>query len=159
MDKLLTILKENALQSADDIAVSLGCSVDEVRERIAAYEEEGVIRGYQAVVDEDKLDLDYETAVIEVRVVPEREGGFDRIASRISRFPEVESLYLMSGTYDLLIFLKGKNVRDVGEFVSRKLATLNGVAGTATHFKLKTYKQYGVMMEKPHEDERLKVSP
>ncbi len=159
MDELLKILQSNALESHANIARMLNVPAAEVARRVAAYERDGVIRGYQAILNEDQLDLDTVTAVIEVKVTPEREGGFNRIAERISRFPEVRSAYLMSGTYDLLIFVEGPNLQRVAAFVSEKLATINGVLSTSTHFMLKTYKRLGVLMESRHEDERLTVSP
>lgn len=97
--------------------------------------------------------------MIEVKITPEREGGFNRIADRISRFPEVESLYLMSGTYDLLLFIRGKSLHEVASFVSEKLSTMEGVNSTATHFRLKSYKRDGVLMHSEDEYERLKISP
>jgi DNA-binding Lrp family transcriptional regulator len=159
MDELLSILKKNALESPENIARMLNLSVDEVKARIAEYEKQGVIRGYQAIVNEDQLDLNRVTAVIEVKVTPEREGGFNRVASRISRFSEVQSVYLMSGAYDLLLFVAGKDLKDVALFVSEKLATIQGVISTSTHFMLKTYKHHGILMETSHEDERLQVTP
>jgi DNA-binding Lrp family transcriptional regulator len=159
MDKLLKILKDNALETPENIARMLDLPVQEVRARIAAYEKQGVIRGYQAILDEDQLALTRVMAVIEVKVTPEREGGFDRIAARIGRYPEVQSVYLMSGTYDLLLFVAGRSLKEVAFFVSEKLATLNGVLSTSTHFMLKTYKHHGVLMETEHADERLPVSP
>jgi DNA-binding Lrp family transcriptional regulator len=159
MDELLKILKKNALETPENIAKMLGTTADDVKKRIAEYEKNGVIRGYQAILNEDQLDLDRVTAVIEVKVTPEREGGFNRIASRISRFTEVQSLYLMSGSYDLLLFVSGRDLKQVAQFVSEKLATIEGVTSTSTHFMLKTYKHHGVLMETEHEDERLQVSP
>jgi DNA-binding Lrp family transcriptional regulator len=111
------------------------------------------------VLNEDALNLDTVTAVIEVKVTPERGGGFNRIADRLSRFPEVRSAYLMSGAYDLLLFVEGRNLRAVAAFVSEKLSTIDGVVSTSTHFMLKTYKRLGVLMEPSHEDERLTISP
>lgn len=159
MDELLKILANNALETPENIARMLNLSVDEVRKRIEEYERQGVIRGYQAILNTDQLDLELVTAVIEVKVSPEREGGFDRIASRISRFPEVQSAYLMSGAYDLLLFVAGRDLKEVAYFVSEKLATLDGVLSTSTHFMLKTYKHHGVLMVAEHGDERLQVSP
>lgn len=159
MDELLKLLKKNALESAENLGRMLNLSADEVKEKIAEYEKQGVIRGYQAVVDEDKLDLERVTAVIEVKVMPEREGGFDAVARRLSKFAEVQSIYLMSGGYDLLLFVAGKDLKQVATFVSERLATIQGVTSTATHFMLKTYKHHGVIMEPQHDDERLKVSP
>ena len=159
MDELLKILATNALEKRDDIARMLNVPAAEVDDRIAAYEKQGVIRGYQAVLNEDQLDLDKVTAVIEVKVTPQREGGFNTVADRISRYPEVRSAYLMSGGYDLLLFVEGKNLREVASFVSEKLAPLDGVISTSTHFMLKTYKRLGVQMHQETSDERLSVAP
>ena len=159
MDELLKILQSNALEKREDIARMLGVPAAQVDARIAEYERQGVIRGYQAILNEDQLDLDKVTAVIEVKVTPQREGGFDTIAERISRFPEVRSAYLMSGTYDLLLFVEGRTLREVAGFVSERLSPLEGVLSTSTHFMLKTYKRLGVMMQPEPIDERLTVSP
>jgi DNA-binding Lrp family transcriptional regulator len=159
MDELLKILESNALESREDIARMLGLSAAEVSQRIAEYEKRGVIRGYQAILNEDQLELDKVTAVIEVKVTPQREGGFDTIAERIGRFPEVRSAYLMSGTYDLLLFVEGRTLREVAAFVSERLSPLEGVLSTSTHFMLKTYKRFGVLMHQPGSDERLTVTP
>jgi DNA-binding Lrp family transcriptional regulator len=159
MDELLQLLKRNALESPASLATQLGIREDDVKKRITEYEASGVIRGYQALVNEDRLDLARVRAVIEVRISPEREGGFNRIAERIGKFPEVESMFLMSGAYDLLLFVAGSGLKDVALFVSEKLATIDGVLSTATHFMLKTYKDQGVLMEEQASEERLKVSP
>jgi DNA-binding Lrp family transcriptional regulator len=159
MDELLKILQENALESRETIARLLGVPIAEVEARIADYEKRGVIRGYQAILNEDQLGLDKVTAVIEVKVTPQREGGFDTIANRISRFPEVRSAYLMSGTYDLLLFVEGRTLREVAAFVSERLSPLEGVLSTSTHFMLKTYKRFGVLMHQERSDERLSVTP
>jgi DNA-binding Lrp family transcriptional regulator len=159
MDELLKILATNALETRDNIARMLNLPAAEVDAKIVAYEQQGVIRGYQAVLNEDQLDLDKVTAVIEVKVAPQREGGFNPIADRISRYPEVNSAYLMSGGYDLLLFIEGKNLRQVAAFVSEKLAPLDGVISTSTHFMLKTYKRLGVQMHQEKSDERLSVAP
>ena len=159
MNELLELLKQNALESPENLAKMLGVSVDDVKQQIAEYEKEGVIRAYQAIVNEAKLDASLVTTVIEVKVTPESEGGFDRIADRISRFPEVEACYLMSGTFDLLLFIKGRTMHEAAGFVSEKLATMPGVTSTATHFMMKTYKQNGILMHTGEDDERLKVSP
>jgi len=159
MDELLKILQANAIESRENIAKMLNSTVAKVNERIAKYEKNGVIRGYQAILNEDKLDLDTVTAVIEVKVTPQREGGFNVIAERISKFPEVRSAYLMSGTYDLLLFIEGRSLREVAAFVSERLSPLEGVLSTSTHFMLKTYKRLGVLMESGHAEERLSVAP
>ena len=159
MDELLKILQGNALESRAAIAKMLNLPLAEVEKRIADYEKAGIIRGYQAILNEDQLDLDQVTAVIEVKVTPQREGGFNTIAERISRFPEVRSAYLMSGTYDLLLFVEGRNLHQVASFVSERLSPLEGVISTSTHFMLKTYKRLGVLMHTEQQDERLSVAP
>jgi DNA-binding Lrp family transcriptional regulator len=159
MDELLRLLKENALESPANLAKMLGLSEKDVKDKIQEYEKNGVIRGYQAIVNEDSLNLDKVSAVIEVKITPEREGGFNGIAGRISRFPEVDAMYLMSGAFDLLVFVSGRNLKEVASFISEKLATIEGVVSTATHFMLKTYKEKGVLMAAHDENERLQVSP
>ena len=159
MDPLLKLLEEHALRTSADLAKMLDISPQEVDRRVKQYEADKVILGYKAVINDDKVDTDLVKAVIEVKVQPEREGGFDRIAKRIAKFDEVTSLFLMSGGYDLLIFVEGHNLREVAQFVAEKLATLEGVTSTATHFMLKTYKEQGVLMESSEEFERLKISP
>lgn len=159
MDELLKLLRNNALETPKNLARMLNTTEDAIKAKVAEYERAGVIRGYQAVVNTDQLDVDLVRAVIEVKVTPEREGGFNRIAERVSKFPEVESVYLMSGTYDLMAVVVGRNLKEVAFFVSEKLATIEGIISTGTHFMLKTYKNNGVLMEAEKTDERLKVSP
>ena len=159
MDELLNILKKNARTSLEDIAKMTRSTPAAVAARIAAYEKAGTLRGYRALVNEDHLKEDRVTAVIEVKVQPEKEGGFDRIAKRISAFDEVVNMYLMSGKYDLLLFVEGKTLRAVASFVSERLATIDGVLSTGTHFMLKTYKLDGVLMDMEKADDRLQVSP
>lgn len=159
MDPLLKLLEDHALHSHDELAKMLDLSAGEIGRRIKAYEDDKIILGYKAVINDDKVDSDLVKAVIEVKIQPEREGGFDRISDRIAKFDEVTSLFLMSGGYDLLIFVEGHSLRQVAQFVAEKLATIQGVTSTATHFMLKTFKEQGVMMEMGEEAERLKVSP
>lgn len=159
MDKLLKLLKQNALETPANLARMLDMPEAEVKARIQKYEKSGIILGYQAIVNEDSLNLKRVSAVIEVKTTPEREGGFDRLAGRIAKFPEVEALYLMSGGYDLLVFVGGSDLKEVASFVAEKLATMTGVISTSTHFMLRTYKERGVLMETRDEPERLKVSP
>jgi DNA-binding Lrp family transcriptional regulator len=137
----------------------LDTSEAEVSARIKAYESDEVILGYRAVLNEEKLDRDIVCAVIEVKITPERGGGFDRLAERIAKYAEVRSCYLMSGGYDLLVMVEGANLREVASFVSEKLATIQGVISTATHFLLKAYKEQGVLMKREQNEERLAVAP
>ncbi len=159
MDELLQLLRRNALESVANLAQMLNSSDDEVKSQIEEYEQQGIILGYQAIINEDRLDMEAVRAMIEVRITPERGGGYDRIANRIGKFPEVESLFLMSGGYDLLVFVKGPSLKEVAGFVNERLATIEGVISTSTHFNLKTYKDRGVLMHKEQEGERLQVSP
>ena len=159
MDALLQLLRKNARESDAALGQMLGTTAAAVRDRIAAYERDGVIRGYHAVVNEERTENGDVHAVIELRVRPERSGGFDRIAQRIGAFPQVEALFLMSGGYDLLLFVRGRNLQEVAAFVSGELAPLEGVLATATHFMLKTYKDQGTLMESSSHDDRLQVSP
>jgi len=159
MNELLQLLRRNGRESIENLAVMLGRPVAEVRAQIETWERTGVIRGYQAVINEEATEADYVRAAIEVRITPERGDGYDRIALRIGRFPEVESVFLISGGYDLLVFVKGDNLRSVSSFVNQRLATIDGVLATATHFTLKTYKDQGVLMQEEQHDERLQVAP
>jgi DNA-binding Lrp family transcriptional regulator len=159
MDALLNLLQREALMPREEIAARLELTVEEVGRRIAAYESEGVILGYQAIIDMEQVGDNFVTAVIEVKVTPEREGGFDRLAHRIARFEQVKSCHLMSGGYDLLVFVEGRNLREVASFVSEKLSPLAGVIATATHFRLKAYKENGVFLSREELPGRLAVSP
>jgi DNA-binding Lrp family transcriptional regulator len=159
MDPLLKLLQQNASLKPAQLAKMLNISEAEVSATIKRYEHEQVILGYRAVLNEEKLGLEHVRAVIEVKITPEREGGFNRLAERIARYSEVSSCYLMSGGYDLLVFVEGKNLREVASFVSEKLATIQGVLSTATHFMLKPYKEQGVLMMREQAEERLPVTP
>lgn len=159
MDELLKLLKSDARLTPSTLAKMLDMSEDEVLTKIKQYELDGIIRGYKTVINEDKLKLDRVRAAIEVKMKPERGGGYDHTAERISKFPEVESLFLMSGGYDLLIHVKGRSLQEVANFVSERLSTLDGILSTSTHFTLKTYKDQGVLMQSEERHERLKVSP
>lgn len=159
MDPLLTLLESNALLTPDHLAKQLNLKSAEVKKKIEKYEKEQIILGYKAIINDDKLNLDHVKAVIDVKITPEREGGFNRIANRIAKFDGVTACFLMSGAYDLLVFVEGRNLKEVAAFVSEKLATLEGVLSTATHFMLKTYKDHGILMEGDEEHDRLKVSP
>jgi DNA-binding Lrp family transcriptional regulator len=159
MDALLSLLEENALATPETLAAQLKLTPDEVKKRIKQLEKERVILAYKAIVDDERAKRTNVKAVIEVRITPEREGGFDKLAHRIAQYREVHSCFLMSGGFDLLVFIEGKTLQEVAGFVSEKLSTLPGVLSTATHFNLKTYKQQGVLREAVVNEERLQVSP
>ena len=159
MERLLELLKANARTPVESLAKQLGEREADVEARLSDYEKRGIIRGYQALINTERLDDDSVRAVIELRIRPAQDGGFDRLANRVGRFDEVESMFLMSGGYDLLLFVRGRNLQEVARFVSSKLANMEGVLSTATHFMLKTYKDQGVLLERLNHDERLQVSP
>ena len=159
METLLRLLQQDANTSREELARLLNLSVEETNARIAALEKEGVIRGYQAIVDRERLDKNTVTAFIEVRITPERGGGFDRIAHRIAKFDQVVSCYLISGGYDLIVVVQGGSLREVASFVSEKLSTIESVISTATHFRLKTYKENGALLTYDLPEDRLPVSP
>jgi DNA-binding Lrp family transcriptional regulator len=159
MDSLLKLLRENASLKPAQLAAMLNLPEAEVTAKIRAYEAEHVILGYRTVLNEEKLGVESVRAVIEVKITPERGGGFDRLAERIAKYSEVQSCYLMSGGYDLLVVVEGDSLREVATFVSEKLATIQGVISTATHFILKPYKEQGVLMKRDVNEERLAVSP
>lgn len=160
MDRILEILERDARTSPEQIAEQLGRSADEIREKIAAMEAEGIILGYRPVINTDKLPGDLVTSLIEVRVRPQRGAGYDGIARRIYQFPEVRSLYLVSGDYDFLVLVEGKTLQEVAAFVAEKLATLDHVESTTTHFLLKTYKENRVVLSADKSDDtRLPVTP
>ncbi len=159
MDALLALLKKDAHTPPEDLARELNLSVAEVHARIAHFEQEGIILGYQAILDSDKIGEDSVTAVIEVKITPERGGGFDRLAARISQFDEVKSCYLMSGGYDLLVLAEGRTLQSIAAFIAEKLSTIQGVLSTATHFRLKVYKENGALLAREKSEPRLAVTP
>jgi DNA-binding Lrp family transcriptional regulator len=159
MDPLLKLLHDNAALKPAQLATMLNLAEGEVARKIKAYEDDQVILGYRTILNEEKLGVDLVRAVIEVKITPEREGGFDRLAERIAKYREVASCYLMSGAYDLLVIVEGSTLREVATFVSEKLATVQGVLSTATHFMLKPYKEHGVLMKQERNEERLAVTP
>jgi DNA-binding Lrp family transcriptional regulator len=159
MDSLLKLLNENAALKPAHLAAMLNLSEAEVTAKIKAFEADQVILGYRAVLNEEKLGRDIVRAVIEVKITPERGGGFDRLAERVAKYIEVKSCYLMSGGYDLLVLVEGNNLREVASFVSEKLATVQGVISTATHFMLKAYKEQGILIKREQDEERLAVTP
>jgi DNA-binding Lrp family transcriptional regulator len=159
MDPLLALLKKDAHTPPEDLARELDLSVAEVHARIARFEHEGVILGYQAILNAEKTGEDSVTAVIEVKITPERGGGFDRLAARIAQFDEVKNCYLMSGGYDLLVLAEGRTLQAIASFIAEKLATIHGVISTATHFRLKVYKENGVLLAPEKAEPRLAVTP
>ncbi len=159
MDPLLKLLHDNAALKPAELGAMLNEPEAQVSARVKAYEADQVILGYRAILNEEKLGLDIVRAVIEVKITPERGGGFDRLAERIAKYSEVRSCYLMSGGYDLLVIVEGTNLRTVATFVSEKLATIQGVLSTATHFMLRPYKEQGVLMKREVNEERLAITP
>ena len=154
-EKILTIIEKNSKIDLKELAIILGESEIDVANEIQAMEEEGVICGYHTLIDWEKTSIEKVSALIEVRVTPQRGQGFDSIAERIYKYPEVNSVYLMSGGYDLLVTLEGKTLKEVSSFVTNKLSTLETVLSTTTHFILKKYKDHGTIMAKKFEDNRL----
>lgn len=157
--RVLDLLYQDARITPERAAVMLGMAEQAVTEAIRHLEEERVIVGYPALINWDKTPIEKVKAVIEVKVTPQRDRGFDAIAERIYRFDEVTAVYLMSGAYDLMLEVQAATMRTLASFVSQKLATIDGVMSTATHFVLKKYKFEGVILEENHTDNRLAVSP
>lgn len=157
--KILDLLKEDARLSASTIATMLGADEAEVSAAIAEMEQSHVIVKYATIANWSKVDEEKVTALIQVECTPERGRGFESIAERIYLYPEVKSVYLMSGAYDLQVEIEGKNLRDVASFVSNKLSTIESVIATKTFFILKKYKQDGIIFEEFEDDQRLLVSP
>lgn len=157
---ILEILEKNSRVSIEDMAAMLGMNTEEIAAAMDEMIKDQIICGYTTLVNWDKTDRQFVTAMIEVKVTPQRDQGFEKIAERISKFDEVKAVYLMAGSYDLLIMMDGKNIRDISYFVSNKLSPLDSVLSTATHFVLKKYKDHGVILEKKAEDdERMIVTP
>lgn len=154
MEKLLELLSENARYTNAELAVMLGLSEAETIKQIEALEKSGVIKGYKALIDWDKISADRVTALIELKVTPQKDAGFEEIAERIMSFPEVETVYLMSGGYDLTVIVKGHTFKEVAMFVAKRLAPLDNVISTATHFVLRRYKELGVELVDNRNDDR-----
>ncbi len=158
MDEILEILVNDARTSPEDIAVMVGKSPAEVKKAIKSFEANHTILKYTTVVNKEKTDSIVH-ALIEVKVEPQRDIGYDAVGERIINFPEVVTAYLLSGTYDLLVVVEGRDLKEVASFVSEKLATLDRVTGTVTHFLLKKYKEHGVVFHEKEKNKRLQVSP
>ena len=158
-NEILKMLENNSRIDLHDLAIMLGTDESMVLEEIEKMENEGIICGYPTLINWDKTDTEKVTAFIEVRVTPQRGQGFEKLAERITNYPEVKSIYLMSGAFDFVIFLEGKTLKEVSMFVSTKLSTLEAVAGTATHFVLKKYKDHGMILIDKEPTNRMKVTP
>lgn len=158
-EKILEVIDKNSKLSSADIAVMLGTEEEIVTAQIKAMEEEAIICGYPTLINWDNTDVDKVTALIEVKVAPQRGQGFDKIAERIYRFDQVDAVYLMSGGFDLTVIIEGKTMKEVASFVSGKLATMDSVLSTATHFVLKKYKDHGMALQRETKDERMLITP
>ena len=155
MEEILNILdKEKGNVSRAKIAQMLGMEEKEVADKIEKMEKENVIVGYKTIVNWDKTDKDVVVALIELRITPQRGEGFDKVAERIYKYPQVKSLYLMSGAYDLAVTIEGKSMKEVALFVAQKLAPMDSILSTATHFVLKKYKEEGIVFEDDEKDTR-----
>jgi len=154
MDNILQILENDSRLTAEQIAVMCDKEVGDIKKIIDAYEKEGVILGYKTLIDWDKTGREYVSALIELKVTPQRDSGFDEIAEKIYSYPEVRAMYLMSGAFDFAVMLEGRTMREVAYFVAQKLAPLDCVVSTATHFMLKKYKDEGVIFSIPEVDQR-----
>lgn len=159
MKELLELLEKDYTQSPEQLAIMLDIPAAEVTRLIAKFKEEQIIVKNQTIIDWEKAGVDQVTAMIEVKITPQREVGFDAIAERIYRYPEVRSVYLMSGSYDLSVSVEGATLREVADFVSSKLSTIDGVVSTNTNFMLKRYKFAGVIINDVEDQHRLVVSP
>lgn len=159
MDQLIKLLKNNARITNSELAVLLDKSEEQVAADIAKLEADGVIKGYSAIVDESAYDANSVFALIELKVTPQSQSGFDEIANQIASYEQVESVRLMSGAYDIIVAVNGANIRDISQFVSQRLATIDAVQSTATHFVLKVYKDNGIMISSDDKDERGLISP
>ena len=160
MEEILEILEKDGRVTPEEIAKMLKIKPQEVKSAIKKYEKEGVILKYKAVINKDLVKSEDSSvrALIEVSIVPQKDVGFDKLAERIYSFPEVSSCYLISGTYDLLVIVEGKNIHTVSSFVAEKLSCLENVRGTTTHFLLKKYKEDGVILKQKEENKRIAIS-
>lgn len=159
-EKILRNIAKNGKLSSEDLAAMLDSTPGEIEKEIKQMEEEGVICGYPTLINWDKTDCERVTALIEVKVIPERERGFDKIAERIYQFEEVESVYLMSGGFDLTVIIDGRSMKEVARFVTTKLSPMKSIQSTATYFVLKKYKEHGLpMVEGKSGDERQLITP
>ena len=158
-EKLLAFIEKNSRIDLKELAIMLGVNVSVVVNELETMENEHIICGYHTLINWDKTGIEKVTAMIEVRVTPQRGMGFDKVAERIYNYPEVESVYLISGGFDFMVTLEGKTLREVSQFVSEKLSPLDSVLSTKTNFILKKYKDHGTIMTEPAQDERMKITP
>lgn len=159
-EEILNIISKNAKVTTEDLAAMLDSTPDQVEKHLKEMEEKGIICGYPALINWDKTDNEIVTALIEVKVAPQRGRGFDKVAERIYQFDEVESVYLMSGGFDLTVIIEGKSMKEVSRFVSTKLSPMDSIISTATYFVLKKYKEHGLPLTKnTNEDERMLITP
>ena len=158
-EEILNFIEKNSRVDLKEVAVCLGISEIDVANELAAMESEGIICGYHTLIDWDKVTQERIHALIEVRVTPQRGRGFDEVAERIYKYPEVQATYLISGGFDLLVFMEGKTLREISSFVYEKLSTMEFVMSTTTHFVLKKYKDHGIILNSKNEDERMIMAP
>ncbi len=158
-EEILNFIEKNSRVDLKEVAVCLGISEIDVANELAAMESEGIICGYHTLIDWDKVTQERIHALIEVRVTPQRGRGFDEVAERIYKYPEVQATYLISGGFDLLVFMEGKTLREISSFVYEKLSTMEFVMSTTTHFVLKKYKDHGIILNSKNEDERMIMTP
>ena len=154
MESILKLLEDNATLTPEQLAVMCGKETGDIKKLIESYEKEGVIVGYKTLIDWDKTERECVSAFIEIKITPQRDRGFDHVAEKIYNYPEVQSLYLMSGGFDLCVLIEGKTMKEVAYFVAQKLATIDEVVSTATHFVLRKYKDKGVIYGPQEIDER-----
>lgn len=158
-EEILKAIDKNSKISAADLAIMLGTTEEEIERTIKEMEDETVICGYPTLINWDKVNCERVTALIEVKVTPQRGLGFDKIAERIYQFDEVQSVYLMSGGFDLTVIIEGSTMREVAKFVSEKLAPMEAILSTATHFVLKKYKEHGLPLVQTRHEERMLITP
>lgn len=157
-EKILTFIEKNSRIDLGELAILLGSDEVTIMNELEAMENEHIICGYPTLIDWDKAGIEKVTALIEARVTPQRDMGFDKVAERISRYPEVNSVYLISGGFDIMVTIEGKTLREVSQFVSDKLSTIDTVLSTKTYFILKKYKDHGTVMAAPAKDERIMMA-
>lgn len=158
-EKILTFIEKNSRVDLKELAIVLGVDEEVVLNEMQKMEEENIICGYHTIIDWDKVGVEKVTAMIEVSVTPQRGMGFDKVAQRVSNYPEVTSVYLISGSCDFMVIIEGKTLREVAQFVSDKLSTIDTVLSTKTNFILKKYKDHGTIFEEKKEDERIQMLP